>query len=179
MSIPKKKLEQAEKMYMENDEITIVEIAKQLDIKRESLQYHVNTKWKPRKNAMKSELLRNMSAGKASLLAAIHGSSLVIIKRAIEDLAKRDKPPSISEAKGAKEILDSIDKITRLDQGSATDITEKVQPKTKEELRQALSKADPFNAHADQGEKDEEHTEEKPIIVDVFSSTDDSSSSEQ
>ena len=70
-------------------------------------------------------------------------ASIIIMTRALQELAKRDQPPSIAEAKRATEILESLDKISRLDENKPTEITEE-RPITTVELKERLS-IDPFS----------------------------------
>ena len=50
-------------------------------------------------------------------------SSVKIMKAALKELLDRDIPPSMREAQQVSAIMDSIDKIMRLDEGTPTDIS--------------------------------------------------------
>ena len=156
--ISKEDLEKAYNMYMEGN--TVVDVAKEVGFPRSTIQHYVLKSWRAERMANASELARNLSQGKVKALTAIYSNSLKILEKTLRDLAERSTPLSITEAKGVGTILENIDKITRLDEGSATDITETVQPKTKEELRDELRSIDPFDALNLGEEKDETENKE-------------------
>lgn len=149
----KDQLSRARALYFDDNSIT--GIAKTLQVPRTSIQYYVNKEWKAERRAAASELMRNLADAKKKDIAAIYKNSLTALSKSIEFMAKQPHI-SIQEAKGITSVLDTIDKITRLDDGSATDITETVQPKTLEELRDELKAIDPFDAISS-GEQNEEN----------------------
>lgn len=117
-------------------------LAEEFGVKRTSAQYYANSHWADEKEMLKAELFQAFTKTKQQDFIELSQSSIVIMKRALEDLARRATPPSIMEAKRATEILEALDKITRLDEGRPTDISEAVTI-TVDDLKDKLS-IDPF-----------------------------------
>lgn len=139
--IDSKLLEKAKRMYMEY--VPVTKIAEELKINRTSIHHYVDSYWKEEREINRLELLDYMTSGKKKDLMSMTGSSIKIIARALEDLSKRDEPPSIREAAKVSEILSALDKITRLDENRPTEITSD-QPFTVVEIREKLL-LDPFS----------------------------------
>jgi len=133
-------LESAKKMFM--DFKPLKEIAKVLNIKYRTLVYHKN-KWEEERNLIRKEILRDLADNKRAILVNLTSNSLDCVDRAIEDLKKRDKPPTIHEARLLTNIISEIDRIIRLDDGEPTDIISEHKPSTVIELKAKLKK-DPF-----------------------------------
>ena len=70
-------------------------------------------------------------------------ATIIVLTRALQSLAKREDAPTVSEAKSAASILDVLDKITRLDAGTPTDIITEEKVVTVGELQKRIS-VDPF-----------------------------------
>ena len=130
----------AKKMFM--DFKPLKEIAKVLNIKYRTLVYHKN-KWEEERNLVRKEILRDLADNKRAILVNLTSNSLDCVDRAIEDLKKRDKPPTIHEARLLTNIVSEIDRIIRLDDGEPTDIISEHKPSTVIELKAKLKK-DPF-----------------------------------
>lgn len=130
----------AKQMFM--DFKPLKEIAKTLGIKYRTLVYHKN-KWEEERNLVRKEILRDLADNKRAILVNLTSNSLDCVDRAIEDLKKRDKPPTIHEARLLTNIISEIDRIIRLDDGEPTDIISEHKPSTVIELRAKLKK-DPF-----------------------------------
>lgn len=133
-------LDAAKKMFM--DFKPLKEIAKALNIKYRTLVYHKN-KWEEERNLIRKEILRDLADNKRAILVNLTSNSLDCVDRAIEDLKKRDKPPTIHEARLLTNIISEIDRIIRLDDGEPTDIISEHKPSTVIELKAKLKK-DPF-----------------------------------
>lgn len=133
-------LDAAKKMFM--DFKPLKEIAKVLNIKYRTLVYHKN-KWEEERNLIRKEILRDLADNKRAILVNLTSNSLDCVDRAIEDLKKRDKPPTIHEARLLTNIISEIDRIIRLDDGEPTDIISEHKPSTVIELKAKLKK-DPF-----------------------------------
>ena len=118
------------------------EIAKVLGIKYRTLVYHKN-KWEEERNMVRKEILKDLADNKRAILVNLTSNSLDCVDRAIEDLKKRDKPPTIHEARLLTNIISEIDRIIRLDDGEPTDIISTNKPSTVIELKAKLKK-DPF-----------------------------------
>ena len=130
----------AKQMFM--DFKPLKEIASALNIKYRTLVYHKN-KWEEERNLIRKEILRDLADNKRAILVNLTSNSLDCVDRAIEDLKKRDKPPTIHEARLLTNIISEIDRIIRLDDGEPTDIISEHKPSTVIELRAKLKK-DPF-----------------------------------
>jgi hypothetical protein len=133
-------LEKARKAYM--DYIPVTEIARELGLNRNSLQYHVDKKWRDDREISRIELLDYMLAGKKKDIMSMTNSSIKIIARALKDLADSAEPPSIRDAAKISGILETLDKITRLDDNKPTEIISD-QALTTVEIRKKLM-LDPF-----------------------------------
>jgi len=130
----------AKTMFM--DFKPLKEIASVLGIKYRTLVYHKN-KWEEERNMIRKEILRDLADNKRAILVSLTSNSLDCVDRAIEDLKKRDKPPTIHEARLLTNIVSEIDRIIRLDDGEPTDIISEHKPSTVIELKAKL-KNDPF-----------------------------------
>lgn len=115
-------LELAKSMYLEH--YSVSEISKRLNVPRTSVSYHANRYWKEEKDLLKAELFAQFTENKRMHFTRMKESSITIISRALSELAQRNVPPTVVEAKKATEILESLDKITRLDDNSPTEIVE-------------------------------------------------------
>lgn len=113
-------LETAKEMYMEG--VSVLDIANKLDVARTSLSYHVNKKWKPELELMRADLFARFSRSKRTSFIKMSSAAMKVMARALQELADREEPPTVREAKGASDILEALDKITRLDDGNPTDI---------------------------------------------------------
>ena len=133
-------LNTAKKMFM--DFKPLKEISTVLGIKYRTLVYHKN-KWEEERNLIRKEILRDLADNKRAILVSLTSNSLDCVDRAIEDLKKRDKPPTIHEARLLTNIISEIDRIIRLDDGEPTDIISEHKPSTVIELKAKL-KNDPF-----------------------------------
>lgn len=127
--------------YLEGESVN--SLAEEFRVKRTSAQYYANKEWKQEKALMRAELFQKFSEDKKENFIKMSNASIIIMTRALQELAKRDQPPSIAEAKRATEILESLDKISRLDENKPTEITEE-RPITTVELKERLS-IDPFS----------------------------------
>mgnify|MGYP001296622799 CR=1 FL=1 len=130
-------LEAAKKMFM--DFKPLKQISSTLGIKYRTLVYH-KSKWEEERNLVRKEILRDLSDNKRAILVSLTSNSLDCVDRAIEDLKKRDKPPSIHEARLLTNIVSEIDRIIRLDDGEPTDIISEHKPSTVIELKAKLKK---------------------------------------
>ena len=101
----------------------VASIAREMSVKRTTLQYHATNYWIQEREAMKAEVFSEFHDTKRTDFVKMSTSSIKIIQRALKDLADRDMPPSMREAQQATAVLEVLDKITRLDDGSPTDIT--------------------------------------------------------
>lgn len=129
---------------------SLVSLAERYKVKRTTLSYHANKNWKQELELQRAELFSHFSKAKKANFIKMSESAIKVMTRALEDMADRDIPPSIREAKDAAVILESLDKITRLDDGSPTEIVAE-KPISITELKAKLL-LDPFS----EGEEIEE-----------------------
>ena len=153
---------EAKKMYMEYE--TISEISRQTNITRQTITHHAK-KWKAEREIMRADLLDRVISAKSADFANMTIAAINVMTRALTDLATREQAPSINEAKRATEILEVLDKITRLDHGEPTEITAE-KPIKRADI-EAKFRLDPFNVNNEvtvetTGEIDYEQTETEP-----------------
>ena len=124
--------------------VPVSQIAKDYDIPRTSLDYHVRSKWAAERAIALNDSLAAFAAGKRPDFIDISTKSTDILKRGLEFLNKRTEPPSVKELGQVAKILETIDKIMRLDDGDPTSITAE-KPLSIKEIKAQLKSADPFN----------------------------------
>lgn len=116
--------EKAKQLFMEHESIAF--IAETFNVPRTSIQYHATQKsncWEVEREMMKAELFQKFSSTKRGAFIKMSDKAIKIITRSLGNLAEREHPPTTREAKDAVVILESLDKITRLDDGTPTEIT--------------------------------------------------------
>jgi hypothetical protein len=139
--IPEALLLEAKSMYMEY--VPVKTISEQLGVARTTLQYHATRHWDFERNLARAEMFKNFSEQKKVTMTTMSEAALKIMTRAMENLADGDTMPTLQQANQASAILESIDKILRLDDNKPTDITES-RPTTTVELKKRLE-LDPFS----------------------------------
>ena len=138
-----KQLAKAKQLYMEYQSLD--EIERRTKIPRGSVYHHVKSKWKDEREMNKAELFAQMTATKKVHFTNMTSATIKILTRALEDLANRDQAPTIVEATKAAEIMNTLDKITRLDEGNPTDIvSNQEKPMTIEVIKEKIA-LDPFS----------------------------------
>lgn len=153
-------IEKAKKMYMEYQPMT--EIAKATGINYKTVQYHATKKnhcWRVERELSKADLLSQVSESKRGAFASMTLDSITVVQKCLATLAKSDSITT-TDAKKAMEILESLDRITRLDDGSPTEIVAE-KPVALETIHTIVA-SDPFELPAPEATKDEdeiEHTE--------------------
>lgn len=152
-------IEWARRQYL--NYASISEIARTLGVHRNTIGNYVHglKGWKKERDFAKNELLTELAENKAAHISRIYGTSLDVLTRFVDDLKNRDKALTLVEARNLASILDSIDKIARLDQGSPTDIIADTKPASVIEVREIL-KQDPFIDYEEIDAKAIDHTTE-------------------
>lgn len=141
-SVPADKLESAKALYLAYEPLS--EIARKLNVSKTSLHYHAQRYWNQEREMLKAELFQTMTEAKKTQFTSMTASTIKIMERALHELSRREKPPTILEAAKASEIMATLDKITRLDEDQPTDIiSSREKPITVEALRKKLA-LDPF-----------------------------------
>lgn len=149
--LTKKELETAKQLYLQYH--TVTEVSKKTNISRTTLTHHIKKDggWEHERNLSRAELLDKATSSRKTDFVEMTSSTITVLKRALTSLAQRDDAPTVQEAKGAAAILETLDKITRLDDGNPTDIIHQEKPVTVVELRKRLSK-DPFAGELEDAE---------------------------
>lgn len=125
------------------------ELAKEHNLIPQSLNWYIRKhNWKEERRLARAELFQAFSDTKKAAFTSIYMNSTSFLKRAIDDAIKdyesKDLSPSerLKIAKMISEIISSLDKIQRLDDGKPTEIKEE---KAFEPLDlKKLLEADPF-----------------------------------
>lgn len=167
--MPKRKLTDEDLAYAKTEYMgykTTTEIAQALNVPVSTLQYHVDKGWKQERQLAENELIAEFGHTRAAKLNLLAKHSSDIIVKALENLKKRDKPPSMIEARAAVTIFECLDKIMRLDKGSPTDIISETKPITVIELKKQFEQIDPFQ-DSDETTKDIIETKEQDSSKDI------------
>jgi predicted DNA-binding protein YlxM (UPF0122 family) len=152
-----KQLDTIKRMFMEYK--TVSAIAREFSVSRNTITHHINQHgWTAERKLNETELLSTFSDGKKASFTDMTESSVIIMKRALQDLATRATPPSINEAIRAADILKTLDNILRLDDGKPTDIVESTEKAMdNKELKKKLS-ADPFSGITEDEDEEDNKT---------------------
>ncbi len=134
--------------------VTIPEIAKRTGIPYRVVTLnayaHNNQKaacWKQERELFAGEILANFSEAKRPGLTSILTNSIYIIERAMEDLMAPNRKITPDDALKVVKIYDSLDRIMRLDSGSATNIVQQLKPSSVIDIRRKIKEKmekDPF-----------------------------------
>lgn len=138
--------------------VPISKIARDVGVARTTIQYHATRHWQVQREAMKAELFSEFHDTKRADFVKMSVSSIKIIQKALADLARREVPPSMREAKDAVTVLEALDKITRLDDGSPTEIMAE-KPVSIEHIKKKLA-MNPFNQETEEVEYKEVKNED-------------------
>lgn len=120
--LTKKEQEEAKESYMAYQ--SIQSIASKLNVARTTVSYHASKYWDVEREMNRVELYNQFSKTKKAHFVNMSENAIKIITKSLQYLAERSEPPSTKEAKEATVILESLDKITRLDEGKPTEISE-------------------------------------------------------
>ena len=145
---------EAKSMYMNLYSVT--EIADKYNVPRTSLTHYINKSWKVEREMQKADLFAHWSDVKKSQFTRISNAAVDIISKTIESMARRPDGVPANELKAVTALIESLDKITRLDEGKPTEITEE-KPFSIEEVKKKL-RLDPFSG------ADVEEVEFKEVI---------------
>lgn len=135
-------LEYAKKEYMNYRSIS--DIAREIDVPRLTLQNYVNNLWRSERTLRRNELASEFLESKAATVNQTFSSSFRGIKNWVDKVTDPSYDLKPHEARTLMSIVESMDKITRLDQGSPTDIISETKPISVIEIRKKILKADPF-----------------------------------
>ena len=142
IKVSKAKLASAKNLYMEY--VSIRKIAEHTGLTPSTVQYHASNHWASERDLARLEDQRDRQEAKTVHFSSIEEYTIHIMEKALKDLATRDRPPTVGEAKQASEIMNILDKIKRLDKGEATEIVSNQEKAlTVETIAKKLS-LDPF-----------------------------------
>ena len=110
----------AKEMYLEYGSVT--DIAKRYNVLRTSISYYANKKWKADRDLLRADLFASFNELKRATFTKMSESAIKVMTKALQHIAEREEAPTMREAKDVSAILESLDKITRLDEGKPTDI---------------------------------------------------------
>jgi len=137
-------IDNAKQMY--NEYKAIIDIAAHLGVPRTTLSYHIEVDgWNTARELRKAELYTMWTSSKKEKFVNMSNDAAKIIQKSLSHLASRDQPPTPREAKDAVAILEALDKITRLDDGKPTEITEEKVMEFKD--IEAIATMVPFKSH--------------------------------
>lgn len=132
----------AKKQYMDNRSIS--DIARELDVPRTTLQNYVNASWRSERVLKENQLTAELADAKRSSINKIFSSSYKGLVTWVNRVTSSGYELRPHEAKTLLTIIESLDKITRLDDGNPTDIISETKPISIIEVRKQIMKADPF-----------------------------------
>jgi hypothetical protein len=142
-----KTLEDAKKLYMEYEPIAT--ISKATNLKHSTISYHVNKQngWRTERELYKADLLEKVVDSKRASFAKMTVNAISVVERCLADIATRGTPPTTTEAQRCMQILESLDRITRLDDGAPTEIVAE-KPMALETIHTIVA-SDPFHKQLD------------------------------
>jgi hypothetical protein len=100
-------------------------------------------KWKKERDVQKYEVLKALVDHKKQFFVDLTTSGLELLVRNIKDLNNEKATLSVKELASISDIITNIDKIIRLDDGTATEIVTEIKPATREQIVE-LVRNDPF-----------------------------------
>lgn len=139
--LTKKEQEQMKSKYLSY--VPVAKIAREHNVSRTTVQYHANTHWSKLRESNKAELFSQFEDTRRETFVKMTQSAQTIVARALEDLAKREMPPTPREAQQITSILETLDKISRLDAGDPTEIRAD-KPVSIKQIKEKLA-LDPFD----------------------------------
>lgn len=135
-------------------------IATKYGIARTTLQYHVDADgWYTEREMKRAELFTTWSSTKKEKFVNMSNDAAKIIMKSLNHLANRQEPPTTREAQQAVSILESLDRITRLDEGKPTEITEEKVMDLKD--IEVIAEMVPFKPKVIEPVEDEEEDDKK------------------
>lgn len=141
---------------------SIAEIARELGVARPTISYHIDKGWKAERIIRRNELALELTESKAAIMSSTFSASYKGVNAWVEKVTSPDHDLKPHEVRTLMQIIESMDKIVRLDAGSPTDIIADTSPIPVIEIRKKILEADPFLEDVDFKEiEHDETTEEK------------------
>lgn len=140
--LSKAQLEWAKEQYMNYK--PIAEISREVGVTSKAIQYHVNKGWKSERILRRNELAIELTESKAAIMSSTFSASYKGVNAWVRKVTAPDHQLSPQEVKTLMQIITEMDKITRLDAGSPTDIIADTTPIPVIEIRKKILDSDPF-----------------------------------
>ena len=100
----------AKELYLSGQ--SVVSISKDLDIPRSTLNYHIKSVWKDEKSLRGTELLATVSDLHITTIQSMTKHLLIAARRAAEDLATRNLPPTSKEMVNCANVIEKLSMIS-------------------------------------------------------------------
>jgi len=141
--------------------VSLVALSKKYNVNLDSIKWHVNRKkdnWRDEREGHEKQVLAEFTGNKKAKLVKISKLSLKVMEKALEGLENQEDI-SIQDARNVSTILESMDKIIKLDEGKPTENRGIIEnkPTSPQELKKRLSEVDPFLT------LEEENEESNPV----------------
>jgi len=161
-------LEKAKSMFMEGKPFSQIE--KETGVNKSSIKYYSGKGWKAEREAMQSELVEAMTAGKRSDLVEITNYGLTFLKNCLKKMSEEmNVAPTPGLIKTISAVVFEINKIKALDESRPTEIVETINPASQGDLIELLRK-DPFLTIEDSYEiKDDDIDDSNDANIDSIS----------
>ena len=140
--LSEKDLEWAKSEYMAYK--PIVDIARKLGVDRKAISYHINKGWKEERILRRNELALELTESKAAIMSSTFQASYKGVHAWVQKVTASDHNITPQEVRTLMQIITDMDKITRLDSGSPTDIIADTAPIPVIEIRKKIMESDPF-----------------------------------
>jgi len=122
----------------------VSEIARSLSVGRTTIQHHVNEVWKSERNLRRTETASEFTEAKSALMNSTFSCSFKGLNSWVKKVTDSGYEMRPHEARTLMNIITEMDKITRLDMGSPTDIISETAPIDVIEIRKQIMANDPF-----------------------------------
>ena len=90
---------------------TIADINRETYISRSTINYYIDKSWEKERKAKEELNLAKLNEINAMDLKTIGKNSIVILKRALDNVANGPEPPSIRDAQAVSKIIETIQKL--------------------------------------------------------------------
>jgi len=163
-----RQLEDAKALYM--DYKSLAKIASAIGCKKSAIAYHAQKKdgWRSERVLRSTELAAEFSESKLKRMNSTFSSGFAAVEEWMRIKSADPGELKTHEVKTMLTVIEQMDKISRLDAGSPTDIIAETRPMDVKEALQKIKTADPFMVDADfkEIENDEEENDEAITVQD-------------
>jgi len=130
------------------------EISRLSEVPEHSIRKYATSSWRVERDSIKKGIIESALDNKRGVLISIAQYGLAIVEKGLKDILHSEVPLTAKELVNIASIVDSFDKIVKLDDGQATDRTEVIQPASIIEIKRMLN--DPFMIEEAEIIKDED-----------------------